>query len=560
MRVSRSSKTTAPFAARIQARIKARVEARPSVTAFWSGQSLGQRFADTVRSRPEATMLIEERESFRFRDIEQESRRLAAGLAARGTCPGDAIAYQLPNWREAVVIFLAGTRLGAHLVPLVPLLGTRELRQIFLETSPRFVFVNGETDQATETRPDLRASQSHQPRVISVRSGTEGPDTYAALLRPEESAPLPEVDPQTAAAVIYTSGSTAAPKGALHIHETLAAEIDSLRAAHTLGPADRVLMPSSLGHISGIIHGILAPALLGTSAVLQPRWDARAALEAIDQSAVTYMIGAPVFLQEMLARPELQQRDLATLRLFSCGGAPVSPALLAEARQKLPNLTAKRVYGSSEFPTISTTDASDAGERGQDSEGKPLRGVAIRITDAAGIELPPGTEGEIRARGPECFLGYAAASQDDGVFDAEDFLRTGDLGIVDADGYLRISGRLKDIIVRKGENISAREIEEQILACCEEFLEVVVIALPDSARGEIACACGRYVPGAAPLTLPRLVTRLRKSGLSTRKIPERLENIDHFPRTPSGKVDKRQLVRLLQESTPAPLAGGDLRG
>jgi cyclohexanecarboxylate-CoA ligase len=507
-------------------------------------------------------MLIEGSQHFRFLDIERESRQLAAGMAAQGIHPGDAIAYQLPNWRETVVVFLATARLGAHVVPLVPQLGRRELRGIFRETSPRMIFLNGQTPAGVALQKELTADTTNGTLAIAVRSGNDSGRgaTYETLRERATEAPSPKVDPHSVAAVIYTSGSTAAPKGALHIHETLTAEIDSLREAHGLSPADRVLMPSPLGHISGVIHGILTPALLGTSAVLQPRWEAGEALKAIGQHAVTYMIGAPVFLQEMLAHPERAQSDLRSLRLFSCGGAPVARSLLEEARSKLPHLIAKRVYGSSEFPTISTTDASDAGQRGQNSEGKSLRGVTIRITDTAGNDLPAGTEGEVRASGPECFLGYADAALDKEAFDEAGFARTGDLGILDADGYLRISGRLKEIIVRKGENISAREIEEQILASCPEFREVAVVPIPDPTRGEIACACGRYGPGASRLNLAQVVTRLRQDGLATRKLPERLEVIDDFPRLPSGKIDKRRLAQILQDSAPAPLAGSRLRG
>ena len=556
MRESDRSEKIPPYRQRIPDQIRNLKAQVPSVTDFWCGRALGDRFAETVQSRTDATMLIEESRHFSFLDIQKETMQLAAGMAAEGVVSGDAIAYQLPNWREAVVVFLATAHLGAHVIPLVPTLGIRELRGIFRETSPRLIFVNGKSPQARRMREEFAETAT---RAIAVRSGPDSSQDYESLLQ-RGRPPVHEIDPLTAAAIIYTSGSTAAPKGALHLHETLGAEIDSLREAHALNPNDRVLMPSPLGHISGVIHGILTPALLGTSAVLQPQWDAGAALAAIDQHQVSYMIGAPVFLQEMLARPEIERYDLRTLRLFSCGGAPVARSLLEEARRKLPHLIAKRVYGSSEFPTISTTGAGDAGRRGQDSEGKPLRGVTIRITDSQGKDLPAGNEGEVRARGPECFLGYTDATLDEAAFDDQGFFRTGDLGIRDAEGYLRISGRLKEIIVRKGENISAREIEEQIIASCPEFREVAVVALPDPERGEIACACGRYVTGAPRLSLPRLSERLGQAGLSTRKLPERLEVLEDFPRLPSGKVDKRRLARSLQDSVPAPLAGRRLRG
>ena len=560
MRTTETAIETPAYAERLRERVRTRRARAPSVADFWCGQSLSERFAATVGARPEAAMLVEDARSFCFREIDQESQRLAAGMALEGVGPGSAIAYQLPNWHEAVVIFLAATRLGAHLVPLVSTLGAPELRAIFRETSPRLHFVNGENAPRVEEHRQWLLKEQPSTTAVTVRGTWSGKGSYESLVSSAAAAPALAVDPQAAAAIIYTSGSTAAPKGALHIHETLTAEIDSLHQAHDLTPNDRVLMPSPLGHISGVIHGILTPALLGTSAVLQPRWDPKVALEAIAAHGVTYMIGAPVFLQEILAQTDLAEHDLHTLRLFSCGGAPVAPPLLADAREKLPHLTAKRVYGSSEFPTISTTDATDATERGHDSEGKPLRGIALRITDSDGNELPPGVEGEVCAEGPECFLGYVDPRLDNEAFDQAGYFRTGDLGIVDADGYLRISGRLKEIIVRKGENISAREIEEQILASCQEFREVAVVALPDRIRGEIACACGRKTAGMAPMTLDAVAERLKNDGFNTRKLPERLEFFDDFPRLASGKVDKRRLVEILQDSGPTPLAGKRLRG
>ncbi|MFM8410183.1 MAG: AMP-binding protein, partial [Alphaproteobacteria bacterium] len=362
------------------------------------------------------------------------------------------------------------------------------------------------------------------------------------------AAALPRVAPESLAAIVWTSGSTAAPKGALHLHETLVAELSSLVDAHALGPGDRVLMPSPLGHVSGIVHGILGPAILGTSAVLLERWDAGAGLREIERRRATYMVGAPTFLQEMLAHPEVERRDLSSLRLFSCGGASVPPELLHRAGERLPSMVAKRVYGSSEFPTIATTTAADAAERGRDTEGRALTGVEIRVCDEAGRALPPGSEGEIRARGPECFLGWVDASLDAETFDGDDFLLTGDLGVLDADGYLRVTGRLKDIVVRKGEKISAREVED-LLAGWPGLVEAAIVPVSDPETGERACACLLLRDGAPQPTLDDVVSFLRGARLAAQKLPERLLILDSFPRTPSGKVNKR-LLREIAEAGP----------
>ena len=284
------------------------------------------------------------------------------------------------------------------------------------------------------------------------------------------------------------------------------------------------------------------------------RWEAGSALAHIEEHPVTYMIGAPTFLQEMLAHPDLERRDLSSLRLFSCGGASVSPALMRLAREKLPGLVSKRVYGSSEFPTIATTDARDAETRGLDSEGRPLPGVELRICDEDGAIVPRGIEGEIRARGPDCMVGYADPALNAEAFDGEGFLRTGDLGVVDDDGYLTVTGRVKDIIVRKGEKISAREVED-LIARHPAVAEVAVVPVPDPEKGEIACACVRPHAGVKPPSLGDLVAFLGDLDLTTRKLPERLVVRRDFPRAPSGKIHKKRLREEVEGSLAEPGRG-----
>ena len=520
---------------------------------LWSGASLADAFARTAARRGDAIALIEDGVALSYAELAARVDAFAAGLAQRGVAAGDAVAYMLPNWWEAAATFLAAVSLGAHAVPIVPILRAREVGVILRQTRPRAIVLPASfrgTDFVALVRDVVAAIDGFDPLLVVARA--DAGDDGARTVRFEDVAsteagttPVARraVDPDTLALVIYTSGSTADPKGAMHSHQTLSAELASLVHAHGLGDSDRVLMPSPLTHVSGVIHGILAPALLGTSVVLQDRWDPSAALAAVAQHRVTYMIGAPTFLQEMLAQPSLGEHDLSSLRLFSCGGASVAPELMRLGRARIPNLVTKRSYGSSEFPTIATTTAEDALARGLDTEGRALRGVEIRVTDEAGVPLAAGAEGEIRARGPDCFLGYVDAALDAECFDADGFFRTGDLGIADADGYLRITGRVKDIIVRKGEKISAREVEDLLLEH-PAIADAALIPLADARTGERACACVQLARDTAPLALDALVAFLRARDLTPQKLPEQLELVDEFPRTPSGKINKR----LLRES------------
>jgi cyclohexanecarboxylate-CoA ligase len=300
-------------------------------------------------------------------------------------------------------------------------------------------------------------------------------------------------------------------------------------------------MPSPVTHISGVIHAILTPALLGTSAVLMDHWDAGRALELLQSERVTYMAGAPTFLQEMVEHPSLGRFDTRSLRLFSCGGADVAESLIRTARIRLPGCVAKRVYGSTEFPTITTTDAADALEHGARTEGKAITPNEVRVVGADGRPLSPGIEGEVQARGPECFVGYTDPALNDESFSADGWFRTGDLGVLDAGGYLRITGRLKEIIVRKGEKISVREVEE-LIAAHPAVAEVAVIAVPDARTGERACAVVRLSHGAS-LSLEELCAFLATKGAARQKHPERLEIRAELPRTESGKVNRARLKR-----------------
>jgi acyl-CoA synthetase (AMP-forming)/AMP-acid ligase II len=535
----------------------------------WRGASLADSLALTSARRPDALALVDGVERLDFAALLERVLRLAGALEHLGVAAGDAVAYQLPNWWETATTCLAALAVGAHAVPIVPILGEREIAFILAETRPRLLFVPARhrgVDYAARAEAAIAALGVDRPRIVVVRGEaapapgprSPAPDPsasarldFAALLAAGSAvAGSRPVDASGLAVVLYTSGTTAAPKGVLHSHETLASEVASLVDAHGLGEGDRTLMPSPLTHVSGLIHGILCPVLLGTSAVLMERWDPGEALAAIERHRVTYLAGAPTFLQEILAHDDVGRRDLSSLRLYTCGGASVPPELLRLARERIPGMVAKRSYGSSEFPTIATTTAADALEHGLDSEGRALTQVEIRITDEAGGLLPPGREGEIRARGPECFLGYTDASLDRESFDGDGFFRTGDLGTLDHDGYLRITGRVKDIIIRKGEKISAREVED-LLAELPGVAEVAVVPVADPVTGERACACLLMKKAASPVDLATVASFLRERGLTPQKLPEQLERVDDFPRTPSGKIHKRLLRERIEAASAA---------
>jgi len=509
----------------------------------WRGETIWAAFAATAARLPTKPALVEDDVRTSFATLAARAERVAGGLAALGLRAGDIVAVQLPNWTETVEVLLACARLGAVANPILPIYRRREVGFILAEGGARAIVVPGRLRDCDHRAlvDELRGDAPALAHVVVVRDDAP-PGTVAYGSLAGAPPPLP-VDAGAVALLMYTSGTTADAKGVLHSHETLLAEARSLGPVHGFTDADTVLMPSPLTHVSGLIHALLVPAVYGTTAVLMDRWDPGAALGRIAAERVTYMVGAPTFLRDLAQHPDLAAADVSSLRLFSCGGATVEPALVREAAARL-GCVAKRVYGSTEFPTVTTTGPDDPPERRIDSEGRAIGAAEIRIVDEDGDAVPAGREGEILARGPECFLGYRNAARDAETFTADGWFRTGDLGTVDADGYLRITGRRKDIIIRKGENISARELED-LLAEHPAVAEVAVVGLPDAAAGEIACAVVRVRPGAAAPSLAELAAHLTARGLSRRKLPERVVLVDDFPRNASGKIVKRTLRATL---------------
>lgn len=521
----------------------------------WPDVPIGMSLSRTVHRYGRRTAVVDSARRLTFAELEHAVKRVALGFLSLGVAPGDVVAYQLPNWWEAAAVFLAAARIGAVVNPLLPIFRERELRFILRQSGAALLVIPGTfrrcdypalVGSLRPELPDLRqVLVARDPSPPSMRSFDE------FLATPWERAPqtadriVHEVDPDGLLMLMYTSGTTADPKGVLHTHNTLTAEVRSLERVHGLTAADVTLMPSPLTHVSGVLHAILTPALLGTCAVLMERWNAAEALRLIEKEHVTYMVGAPTFLRDLTEQASHESRDVSSLRLFSCGGADVSADLVRRARRQL-GCVAKRVYGSTEFPTISTTDESDADTMGSETEGRPIWPAEVRVVDEAGVEVDPGRQGEIQARGPECLVGYTDPALNAESFTADGWFRTGDLGTVDSAGYLRITGRLKEIVVRKGEKFSVREIEDSI-ARHPAVAEVAVVALPDPETGERACAVLQLCEGKT-LALEELCVFLTAQGLARQKLPEQLAILDELPHTESGKVHRAVLKKRLQKS------------
>ncbi len=449
-----------------------------------------------------------------FADVELVARRLAAGLRERGVGPGDVIAFQLPNWMEAAAVFWASAFLGAVVVPVVHFYGRKEVTYILDSVAPR-VFVTAQRFGRLEYQPDLCA------RVPVV--GVVGKD-FDDLL---SAHPLPGVlaaDPAGAALIAFTSGTTRDPKGVIHSHQTLGFEVRQLAERY---PPDRgrQLTAAPVGHFIGMLNAFLIPLLDGTPVNLADVWDPARVLALMASDGLTVGGGAPYYLTSLLDHADFSRSHLDHMKYAGLGGASVPVAVTTRLADL--GITVWRSYGSTEHPSITGSPHTAPASKRLYTDGNALPGVEIRLA----------ADGEIFSRGPDLCLGYTDPALTARAFDDEGWYRTGDIGVLDEDGYLTITDRTADLIIRGGENISAVEVEEVLLAL-PGVAEAAVVAAPDARLGEHAAAVLRMLPGQPAPALGQLRAHFEQAGLARQKWPEELHEVEDFPRTPSGKVQK----------------------
>jgi cyclohexanecarboxylate-CoA ligase len=471
-----------------------------------------------------------------------DAERFAAALQARGVGRGDVVAVQLPGSQAGAVVQVAAGLCGAVLLPVVMIYGPRELDFVLRRAGACAVVLPREYRGRPHADTVLGGLSALPALKLAVVVGDDAPGHgavgYASLLaNPGGPYHPPHLDPGDRAVLMYTSGTTAEPKGVQHSHRTLLAEATS--AVYTLnGPGARHLGLFPPGHMAGLLS-LLRILLLGTPTVIMQAWDAALAAALIDRHAVTACGGAPVQLSGLLDQQAAGTATLATLREFLTGAAPVPPSLIERADGA--GITAFRSYGSSEHPTVSAGTIADTLARRAGTDGRLLAGNQVRLVDADGRDV---AEGEILTRGPELFTGYTDPALNAAAFLPGGWFRTGDVGRVDAAGYLTVTDRLKDIIIRGGENISAKEVED-LLVTHPAVADVAVIGVPDPALGERVGAVVVVRPGFS-FDVEQAREHLAAAGVARQKTPEVVVLVDELPRTPSGKVRKDVLRAALK--------------
>lgn len=531
------------------------LEARWIAEGFWDDRTLGQLLDDGLNDHPDVRCAVYSADrpwSGSFADLQLEARRFAGGLRARGVGPGDAVAFQLPNWHEAIVAFWGAAFLGAIVVPIVHSYGAKEVAYIAERTDLR-AFVTGTRFGAI----DFLATVEHisdrlDPSAVIAIVGLDDADgrlvPYTDLLTAEPLTGPERVDPASPALIAYTSGTTADPKGVIHTHRSIGAETRQLGATQEPRSLPH-LVGLPVGHAMGMLGALLMPVWRGQPINLIDLWNPARILQLMLEHDLTSGAGATYFLLSLLDHPDCTPAHLDHLRYIGMGGAAIPAAVVDRATRA--GISIVRMYGSTEHPSITGSRHTDPEiERGY-SDGRPLPGVEIRLVDELGVEVPVGEPGEILSRGPDCCAGYTDPALTAAAFDADGWFHTGDVGLLDDAGCLHITDRLKDIIIRGGENVSAVEVEE-LVARVPGVAEVVVVAAPDDRYGERVCAVVRPLdPSDAP-NLEAIRASLADAGLARQKWPEQLVIVDDLPRTPSGKVQKAVLRRRLAEGAAAP--------
>jgi cyclohexanecarboxylate-CoA ligase len=514
----------------------------------WPTTTLGSHLELTATQSPDHLAVVDGQTRISYGDLLGLVNRLARAFQSHGLTRHGVVTIDLPNWWEALVSVHAALRVGAIPNPVIPIYREHEVGFILRQADPRVVVIphHFRSHDYVRMLENVLSTMPDPPIVVVVRP--EGPlpagfISFDTLLADGDTPgaaadPVPDsAEPDDIALLLYTSGTTADPKGVLHNHRTLGYENQSIIDLFRLGQSDTVFMASPVTHITGFLYGVLLPPMLGVPSVLLDIWDPDIAAVLIEQEACRFTVGATPFL-EGIASAYQSRGHHSALNVFLCGGADVPPHLVYESIRILGSAV-HRVYGSSEFPTFSCGGPSDPIEVSAETDGRAI-GVSQCRIEGANDE---GT-GELLVRGPEMFLGYLDQSLNQDAFTEDGYFHTGDLARLHASGAVIIEGRKKDIIVRNGENLSSKEIED-ILYEHPSVREVAVVAMPSARTGEAVCAFIVPVDGAQP-SLEDLCAHLQDRRIARQKFPERLELIAALPTTASGKVQKfvlRDLVR-----------------
>ena len=519
------------------------------IEPIYDATSLWELTARRAAATPDRLMLVDEHDRrVTYGEFATRAEKVAAGLVGLGVTPGSTVSWQLPSRIETIVLSIALARIGALQNPIIHIYREREVAFALRQTGAELFFVPGVfRDVDYVAMAEGVAEELGRPlRIVAAFDGLAEGDP--ALLPPP---PAPEAADDVRW-VYYTSGTTSDPKGVRHSDTTLMVGGRGLAMALAMSEDDIGSIAFPFAHIAGPDYLVMMLANAFPGAVIEAFVPATA-VEVFRRHHVTMVGGSTAFYQAYLNEQRKTPGDkiIPSLRLMSGGGAPMPPEVFAEVQREM-GVRIAHGYGMTEIPMICMGSPTDTDEQLANTVGKPVYGAEIRITDPDGNETPVGADGEVQVRGAMVCKGYTDPAMTAEAFTADGFFRTGDVGHRRPDGHIVLTGRIKDIIIRKGENISAREIED-LLYQHPKVGDVAVVGLAERERGELVCAVVETAEGAEPLTFEEMADYCRQAGLMTQKIPEQLEVVDRLPRNET--LNKVLKYKLREQYSAAPHRG-----
>lgn len=527
---------------------------------YWLNKTIFQSLNEAVYQYPDKVALVsyktedKSEKSFTYQEILNTVNKISLGLKHLGVQKQDVVSCQLPNWWEFTLLYIACRRIGAVLNPLMPIFRERELSFMLKHTESKVFIVPKVFRKFDHEKLAYQLQKNIESLEHVVVVGGDGENSFEELLLNHGLDPNPKIlntlndsaiTADDIAQLVFTSGTTGEPKAVMHTENTLFSNIVEYAKRLHLGKDDVILMGSPMAHQTGFMYGLIMPLLLKAKAVLQDVWDVNAAIDLIHKYEVTFTMASTPFLNDLSEAVLETQQSLDSLKLFLCAGAPIPSTLVQKARQNI-GVKVISAWGMTECGAVTTTRPEDDDERSFSTDGIPLPGVEVKIVDDQGEVLPPHQSGMLMIRSCSNFGGYLKRPHLNET-NENDWFDTGDIAYLDEQGYIRIAGRKKDVIIRGGEKIPVAEVES-LIYLHPNIATVALVPYPDERMGEKACAIVKLKEDAPQIVLKDLVDFLKKHNLANQYLPERLEVWNDIPMTPSGKIQKFKIRELLQQS------------
>lgn len=537
----------------------------------WLKESYYAQVAAWAEKQPDKVFAFDSTTSLTYAQLQEKILQLAVGLKRLGVAKGDRVLAQVPNISEFPVIAGATSRIGAVIVPVMPIYRDHDVSYVLENSGASVAFfaedLNGFNyfemfERLAPKAPNLKqlvALRSELSPRSAEDSGTVSLTTYESLLATGSIAELedeagPDSSPDELFQIVYTSGTTSRPKGCLHTLNTVRSSAVQMARELEYNADDVQFGPSPITHSTGLVTSVFIPLLVGASTHFMEKWDPIDGARRIEKYGLTGAVTATAFLQMLMKALETEEADTSSLRLWVCAGSPIPSSVISAATEVFSECQVLSLYGRSENLVTTMCSVQDEPARSLNSDGRAAHPSVVKVVGDDGLEVAVGDEGDIAYWGPSHMLGYWANEEaTEELFTPEGFSRSGDLGYMDTDSFVRVTGRSKDIIIRGGMNISAREIEDYLIEN-PAIANVAVVSMPDERLGEKVCAY--VVPSEASGTpdLETITEYLRNRGVATQKLPERLEVVNELPTTATGKIQKHTLRAQIAEKLKARVA------